>query len=109
MFIRGTLRRVRSFGVTCAGRALIEEIHWSLTPVERERVWYDISWIWGPPQHDLAHLLRTVGASRFLFGSMWPLRLIQTPFANLELLPTDLGVEELGAAQLALPRFRARP
>ena len=72
--------------LTCAGRSLIEEIHWSLTPRERERIWYDISWIWGPPENDLAHLLRTIGAERFLFGSMWPLRLVQTPFANLELL-----------------------
>ena len=76
--------------LNCAGRALIEEIHWSLTPRERERIWYDISWIWGPPTNDLAHLLKSIGASRFLFGSMWPLRLVQTPFANLELLPVEL-------------------
>ncbi len=91
--------------LTCAGRALIEEIHWSLTPTERERLWYDISWIWGPPQHDLAHLLRTVGASRFFFGSMWPLRLVQTPFANLELLPDDLQGAPLAAASSGIPRL----
>ena len=76
--------------VTCAGRALIEESHWGLTPDERARLWWDISWIWGPPEDDLAHLLQTIGADRFLFGSAWPLRLVQSPIANLELLPNDL-------------------
>ena len=76
--------------VTCAGRALIEESHWGLTPDERARLWWDISWIWGPPEDDLAHLLHTVGADRFLFGSAWPLRLVQSPVANIELLPPEL-------------------
>jgi Amidohydrolase len=76
--------------VTCAGRAIIEEVHWGLTPDERARLWWDISWIWGPPEDHLAHLLETVGADRFLFGSAWPLRLVQSPVANLELLPADL-------------------
>lgn len=76
--------------VTAAGRALVEEVHWGLTPAERARVWWDIAWIWGPPEDELAHLLRTIGADRFVYGSMWPLRLAQTPRANLELLPDDL-------------------
>jgi hypothetical protein len=76
--------------VAAAGRETIEEVHWGLTPAERERVWWDISWIWGPPEDDLAHLLQTVGADRFLFGSAWPLRLVQSPIANLELLPSEL-------------------
>jgi predicted TIM-barrel fold metal-dependent hydrolase len=76
--------------VTSAGRALIEESHWGLTPGERARLWWDISWIWGPPEDDLAHLLQTVGADRFLFGSAWPLRLVQSPIASLELLPSEL-------------------
>jgi predicted TIM-barrel fold metal-dependent hydrolase len=76
--------------VTCAGRALIEESHWGLTATERARLWWDISWIWGPPEDDLAHLLQTVGADRFLFGSAWPLRLVQSPIASLELLPSEL-------------------
>ena len=75
--------------VTAAGRALIEETHWGLTPDERARLRWDISWIWGPPEDDLAHLLLTVGAEHFLFGSGWPLRLVQAPVANLELLPRD--------------------
>ena len=77
--------------VCAAGRALIEEVHWGLTPLERARMWWDISWLWGPPEDDLAHLLRTCGAERFVYGSAWPLRLTQTPRANLALLPDDLA------------------
>jgi hypothetical protein len=76
--------------VVAAGRATIEEIHWGLTPSERELVWYDTSWIWGPPEDDFAHLLRTVGAARFVYGTGWPLRLAQVTRANLALLPPDL-------------------
>ncbi len=75
--------------VTSAGRALIEESHWGLTAEERSRLKWDISWIWGPPEDDLAHLLHTVGGEHFLFGSGWPLRLVQSPIANLELLPPE--------------------
>ncbi len=83
--------------VTSAGRGLVEEVHWGLTQRERARVWWDISWIWGPPSDDLAHLLRTVGCDRFVYGSAWPLRLTQTPRANLELLPDDLGGARLAS------------
>jgi predicted TIM-barrel fold metal-dependent hydrolase len=76
--------------VVAAGRATIEEIHWGLTPSERELVWYDTSWIWGPPEDDFAHLLRSVGAARFVYGTGWPLRLAQVTRANLSLLPPDL-------------------
>ena len=76
--------------VIAAGRAMIEEIHWGLTPAERELVWYDTSWIWGPPEDDFAHLIRTVGPSRFVYGTGWPLRLAQVTRANLALLPPDL-------------------
>jgi predicted TIM-barrel fold metal-dependent hydrolase len=85
--------------VTAAGRALIEESHWGLTPEERSRLTWDISWIWGPPEDDLAHLLRTVGADRFVFGSGWPLRLVQSPIANLELLPEDVRRLHLAEVQ----------
>jgi hypothetical protein len=76
--------------VVAAGREMIEEVHWGLTPDERARVWWDVSWIWGPPEDHLAHLFRTVGSERFLFGTGWPLRLTQTPTANLQLLPDDV-------------------
>jgi predicted TIM-barrel fold metal-dependent hydrolase len=85
--------------VVCgAGRSLIEEVHWGLTPEERELVFWDISWIWGPPEDELALLLGTIGSSRFVYGTGWPLRLAQTPRANLALLP-----DELSGAQLADP------
>lgn len=82
--------------VTAAGREMIEEVHWSLTPAEQARVLWDISWIWGPPEDHLAKLFRTIGASRFVYGTQWPMRLTQTPRANLDLLPDDLSGAVLG-------------
>jgi hypothetical protein len=76
--------------VTAAGREMIEEVHWGLTPDEQRRVFWDISWIWGPPEDHLAKLFRTIGSERFVFGTQWPLRLTQTPSANLDLLPDDM-------------------
>jgi len=84
--------------VVGAGREMVEETHWGLTPAERGRVWWDISWIWGPPEDHLARLFRTIGSERFLFGSGWPLRLTQTPAANLELLPDELRDAPLAEA-----------
>ena len=77
--------------VCAAGRGTIEETHWGLTPEERELVFWDISWIWGPPEDELAMLFRTIGAQRFVYGTAWPLRLTQTPRANLALLPDDVA------------------
>jgi hypothetical protein len=85
--------------VTAAGREMIEEVHWGLTAEEQGRVFWDISWIWGPPEDHLAKLFRTVGAGRFVYGTQWPMRLTQTPRANLDLLPADLS-----GARLADPR-----
>jgi hypothetical protein len=85
--------------VCAAGRALVEEVHWGLTPSERARVWWDISWIWGPPEDDLAHLIRTCGADRFVYGTAWPLRLTQTPRANLALLADDVRDAQLATAE----------
>ena len=84
--------------VTAAGREFIEEVHWGLTPAEQERVFWDFSWVWGPPEDHLAKLFRSIGSDRFMFGTQWPLRLAQNPRANLDLLPNDLG-----AATLANP------
>ena len=89
--------------VTAAGRATIEEVHWGLTPEERSRLWWDISWIWGPPDDDLAHLIRTIGADRLIYGSGWPLRLSQTPRANLDLLPEELANSVLATADDIAP------
>ena len=76
--------------VVNAGREFIEEVHWALTARERERLWFDFSWVWGPPEDHLARLFRTVGAERFVHGAGWPLRLTQNPSANLALLPDDV-------------------
>ena len=84
--------------VTAASRDMIEEVHWGLTPDEQRRVFWDISWIWGPPEDHLSKLFRTIGAKRFVFGSQWPLRLIQTPTANLDLLADDVAGASLAAA-----------
>ncbi|HET7585949.1 MAG TPA: amidohydrolase family protein [Gemmatimonadaceae bacterium] len=92
--------------VTAAGRAMIEEVHWGLTAQERARLWWDISWIWGPPEDDLAHLLRTLGADRFVYGSGWPLRLAQTPRANLDLLPDALRKDALATARAVVAAAR---
>ena len=92
--------------VTAAGRTTIEEVHWGLTPDERAHLWWDISWIWGPPEDELAHLLRAIGPDRFVYGTHWPLRLTQTPRANLALLPEDLRDVELADAEMVLESAR---
>lgn len=84
--------------VLAAGKSLIEEVHWGLTPDEQSRLWWDISWIWGPPEDELAGLFRTIGAERFVYGTGWPLRLTQTPRANLALLPDDVAGRPLATA-----------
>jgi len=100
--VRGSATRII---VTAAGRDLIEEVHWGLTPEEQSRVWWDFSWVWGPPEDHLAHLLRTMGAERFVYGTQWPLRLTQNPRANLDLLPADLQPAQITDA-LTLVRAR---
>jgi hypothetical protein len=95
--------------VTAAGRELIEEVHWGLTPDEQRRVFWDISWIWGPPEDHLAKLFRTVGAARFVFGTQWPLRLTQTPRANLDLLPDDVRAADMSDAAAICAAGTTRP
>ncbi len=77
--------------VTHAARPFIEEVHFGSTPSEAQRVWWDISWVWGPPEDHLELLLKTVGLDRFVFGTGQPLRLPDAAFAKLDLL--DLPVE----------------
>lgn len=90
--------------VTAAGRDMIEEVHWGLTPAEQRRVFWDISWIWGPPEDHLAKLFRTIGAERFVYGTQWPMRLTQNPRANLDLLPEDLVGARLASPADVLSR-----
>jgi predicted TIM-barrel fold metal-dependent hydrolase len=83
--------------VTHADRPFIEEVHFGSTPEESARIWWDISWIWGPPEDHLETLLGTIGAERFLFGSGQPLRLPETSIAKLDLL--DLSKEHRAAIE----------
>lgn len=76
--------------VTAAGKDMIEEVHWGLTPDEQRRLVWDFSWVWGPPEDHLAKLFRSIGSERFVYGTHWPLRLAQNSWANLRLLPGDL-------------------
>jgi hypothetical protein len=95
--------------VSGAGRELIEETHWSLTPVEHDRCFWDWSWVWGPPEDHFQHLLSSIGARHFVFGGYWPLRLVQAPIATLELSGNGLpgGTFASGDAILAAARGSA--
>ncbi len=72
--------------VTHADRSFIEEVHYGLTPDESERVLWDVSWIWGPPEEQLRHLLAALGPARFVFGTGMPLRIPDSTVAKLDLL-----------------------
>jgi hypothetical protein len=95
--------------VSGAGKELIEETHWSFTPTEQERCFWDWAWVWGPPEDHFQQLLSTIGAARFVFGGYWPLRLIQAPIATLELSGNGLpgGTFASGDAILAAARHSA--
>ncbi|HVH68488.1 MAG TPA: amidohydrolase family protein [Gemmatimonadales bacterium] len=83
--------------ITHADRGFIEEVHFGSTPEEAGRVWWDVSWIWGPPEDHLATLLDTIGVDRFLFGTGQPLRIPEAGVAKLDLL--DLGTERRAAIE----------
>ena len=72
--------------VTHADRPFVEEVHFGSTPAEASRIWWDICWIWGPPEDHLQTLLGTVGAARFVLGTGQPLRLPENAGAKLDLL-----------------------
>lgn len=80
--------------VTHADRAFIEEVHFGSTADEATRVWWDISWVWGPPEDHLPLLLETVGADRFVFGTGQPLRIAEGALAKLDLLDLSSGDRE---------------
>ena len=71
--------------VTNADRAIVEEVHWGSTPGESSRIRWDIAWIWGAPEDHLAHLYRTVGRERFVFGTHVPVRLPENAIAKQDL------------------------
>jgi predicted TIM-barrel fold metal-dependent hydrolase len=87
--------------VTHADRPFVEEVHFGSTPDEAARIWWDICWIWGPPEDHLQTLLATVGAARFVLGTGQPLRLPENAGAKLDLLdlsPADRSAIERGNA-----------
>jgi uncharacterized protein len=88
--------------VTHADRPFVEEVHFGSTPDEASRIWWDICWIWGPPEDHLQTLLGTVGAARFVLGTGQPLRLPENAGAKLDLLdlaPGDRAAIESGNAR----------
>jgi uncharacterized protein len=72
--------------VTHADRPFVEEVHFGSTPAEAGRVWWDICWVWGPPEDHLQALLGTIGAARFVVGTGQPLRIPENAGAKLDLL-----------------------
>lgn len=72
--------------VGAAGRAFVEEVHWGSAADEAARLWWDVSHLWGPPEDDLEHLVRIMGAERFVLGTHWPLRIGEAALAKLDLL-----------------------
>lgn len=80
--------------ITHAERSFVEEVHFGSTEAEARRIWWDISWIWGPPEEHLATLLGTIGSERFVFGSGQPLRLPEAAVAKLDLLELPAAERE---------------
>lgn len=76
--------------VSGAGREFMEQLWWGLTIEEQGCVWFDYGWVWGPPEDDFAHLIRTIGWRPFVLGTQWPLRLVQQSRALSALLPGAL-------------------
>jgi predicted TIM-barrel fold metal-dependent hydrolase len=88
--------------VTHADLPFVQEVHFGSTPEEAGRVWWDICWIWGPPEDHLQTLLATVGPARFVLGTGQPLRLPENAGAKLDLLdlaPADRAAIEGGNAR----------
>jgi predicted TIM-barrel fold metal-dependent hydrolase len=83
--------------VTHADRPFVEEVHFGSTPSEAARVWWDICWIWGPPEDHLQALLGTIGAARFVVGTGQPLRIPENAGAKLDLL--DCSVADRAAIE----------
>ncbi len=91
-----------------ASRAMIEETHGGLTAAEQGRVWYDPSWLWGPPEDELALVLRTIGADRMVEGTGWPLRLPEQLRSARELLPPALAGVPFASAEALSASARTR-
>jgi hypothetical protein len=95
--------------VGAAGRALMEETHFGLTAAEQRRVWYDVAWLWGPPEDELALMVETIGPARLVEGSGWPLRLAEQLRAARDLLPSSVRGVQWTSADAVLMAARERP
>ena len=93
--------------VTHADRSFVEEVHFGATPDESGRIWWDICWIWGPPEDHLATLFETIGTDRFVFGTGQPLRIPDTSIAKLDLL--DLTPDARAAIETGNARRLGAP
>ena len=71
--------------VTNADRGVIEEVHFGATADEARRVLWDVAWLWGPPDDQLAALYASVGRDRFVLGTHFPFRLPEAALARLTL------------------------
>jgi uncharacterized protein len=90
--------------VTHADRGFVEEVHFGSTRAESGRIWWEICWLWGPPEDHLETLLTTIGIERFVFGTGQPLRLPEASLAKLDLLdlvPEQRALVEQGNAASA--------
>lgn len=94
--------------VTHADRPFIEEVHFGSTAEEAARLWWDICWVWGPPEDHLQTLLGTIGCGRFVFGTGQPLRIPESAAAKLDLLQLTaedrVAIESGNALALAARR-----
>jgi len=111
--IRSFVRRNSSVRLLVSGadRSYLEQVHFGSTPSESARITWDIAWLWGPPEDDLATLLDTIGPERFVFGTGQPLRLPEAVVAKLDLIerpgPWRGAVEAQNAMRLVRRRGQA--
>ena len=71
--------------VTNADRGFIEEVHFGSTSEEAARIRWDIAWLWGPPDDQLAPLYRAVGRDCLVLGTHFPFRLPEAALTKLAL------------------------
>ena len=69
-------------------------MHFGSTRDEANRIWWDTSWVWGPPEDHLQQLLATMGSDRFVFGTGQPLRIPEAAVAKLDLLELELEARQ---------------
>jgi predicted TIM-barrel fold metal-dependent hydrolase len=71
--------------VVNADAGFVEEVHFGSTSQEAARIRWDIAWLGGPPEDQLAPLYRAVGRERFVLGTHFPFRLPGAALTKLAL------------------------